>query len=148
MKRAIPPIEIADIGEVETFEQAKTYYQRVQQRYYMGVPGVGVTAEAFDELRLLLDSFRAASPDDAAHLWILPKARGAMHISTHLHRPSPGCALSEFLKQQILSDFGKRFASRWTDVVGYFVTLRFLYLLCDQGEPDSIEPDVLIAGAN
>ena len=139
--RHIPTLDSTDLGEVVTVEQAANYYQRVQRHYYRGVPGVGLAAESFARLRPLLDGFRAATPADAAGLWVLSKGGGAMLIATHLHNPSPGRALVDFLARQPLDDLGQRFASRWMKIVEYYAALRCLYVLSEAPDLESVLPE-------
>ncbi|MEP6670204.1 MAG: hypothetical protein ABJF10_13670 [Chthoniobacter sp.] len=134
MNRVIPNLDASEIAQIKTIEQAKSYYYRVQRQYFHGVPGVGVAGDTFTRLSPLLERFRAAAPEEAVNLWVLPKGDGALLIATHLHQPSPGRALMNYLAGQPLDDLGQRFAARWKMIAEYYTALRCLYVLSEAPE--------------
>ena len=64
-----------------------------------------------------------------------------MLIASHLHSPSPGRALVDYLAQHPLCDLGQRFASRWEKIAEYYGALRCLYLLSEAPELDGELPE-------
>jgi len=132
---------------VNTLEGADQYYRMLQSEFFVGVPGVDLSAECAGSLAPLLESFRAEEPHEFAQLWMFQRPSGAAFLTTHLHQDRPGVAFSEFLQAQVIPDDLQRFVSKWRKMVGAYFALVRVYILSDPDEP-IYAPDPQILGRN
>ena len=128
MKNFYSPIAALLAIGVQTLDDAERYFSEVQGEYFVGVPGVAMSDSCFSDFAVELEHFGLTSPKECGNLWVFVLPSGGAFITTGLHHPRPGVALSEFLQARQLSAELRSFLTEWRRVVGAYFALKCLYV--------------------